>query len=44
MKLYANKLGLLAFLSNISLSVVTSGPFNMINMIPILDVNMDYPP
>ena len=34
MKLYANKLGLLAFLSNISLSMVTSDPFNMM---PILD-------
>jgi len=41
MKLYANKLGMLALLSNISLSMVTSDPFNMI---PILDVNMDYPP
>jgi hypothetical protein len=36
MKLYANKLGMLALLSNISLSMVTSDPFNMI---PILDVN-----
>ena len=35
-KLHANKLGTLAFLSNISLSMVTSDPFNMI---PILDVN-----
>jgi len=41
MKLYANKLGLLAFLSNISLSMVISDPFNMM---PILDVNMDYRP
>lgn len=36
MKLYANRLGMLAFLSNISLSMVTSDLFNMIL---ILDVN-----
>jgi hypothetical protein len=36
MKLYANRLRMLAFLSNMSLSVVTSGPFIMI---PIVDVN-----
>jgi hypothetical protein len=36
MKLYADRLGMLAFLGNISLSMVEPGLFNII---PILDVN-----
>jgi len=40
-KLHANKLGTLGFLSNISLSLVTSDPFHLI---PIPDVNVDYSP
>jgi hypothetical protein len=36
MKSYANKLGMLAFLSNIIMSMVTSDPFHLI---PIPDVN-----
>ena len=36
MKLYADRLGMLAFLGNISLSMVGPGPFKIV---PFLDVN-----